>query len=86
MKVRLLAKVTGKVISLFPAIGDITQIMTRGLFTVTNSRDHWDQVVNINDHSICIRDLLFWRDNIASIEPIPLLGKATENIVFFWCK
>ncbi len=32
VKVRLLAKLAGKVISFTPALGDITQIMTRGIF------------------------------------------------------
>ena len=39
VKIRLLAKLCGKIISFTPAIGNVTQIMTRCNFFVLNERD-----------------------------------------------
>ncbi|CAC5397189.1 unnamed protein product [Mytilus coruscus] len=82
VKVTLLAKAAGKIISFSPALGHITQIMSRGLFTVINLRQDWDQSININHCSTCIRDLIFWRDNICKLEPVSLLRLDSEFYIF----
>jgi len=82
VKVRTLAKIAGKIISLTPALGDITQIMTRGLFTVINIRDHWDQTLDINSYESCVTDLLFWKHNVYSLKPINILGKESQHHIF----
>ncbi|VDI40756.1 Hypothetical predicted protein [Mytilus galloprovincialis] len=82
VKVRLLAKAAGKIISFTPALGHNTQIMSRGLFEVINLRQDWNQSININHCNACIRDLIFWRDNICKLEPVSLLGLDSEFYIF----
>ena len=48
VKVRTLAKVCGKIIAMSPALGFVTQVMTRCIFSALNLKDDWNQIININ--------------------------------------
>ena len=48
VKVRTLAKVCGKIIAMSPALGYVTQVMTKCIFSVLNLKDDWNQIININ--------------------------------------
>lgn len=82
VKIRLLAKLCGKIISFTPAIGNVTQIMTRCNFFVINERDGWDQSVNLNRCPCSIREILFWKHNINILKPVPILRLNTDFKVF----
>ncbi|VDI62510.1 Hypothetical predicted protein [Mytilus galloprovincialis] len=82
VKIRLLAKFCGKNISFTPVIGNVTQIMTRCLFSVINSRNEWDQFVDLNFYSGSIREILFWRQNIVSLKPVAILREISDFKVF----
>ena len=56
VKVRTFAKICGKIISMSPALGFVTHVMTRCIFSVLNLKDDWNQIININYHNDCIRD------------------------------
>ena len=75
VKVRTLAKVSGKIIAMSPALGFATQVMTRCIFLVLNLKDDWNQIFNINYHNDCIRELVFWKLNIFDFKPTSLLRK-----------
>ena len=66
--VKRLASVVGKIISLSACCGDVTQIMTRYLHFIVNSRDSWHSIVFIQDQAK--RELLFWRDNLRSLNGV----------------
>jgi predicted fused transcriptional regulator/phosphomethylpyrimidine kinase len=53
VKVRTLAKVSGKIIAMPPALGFVTQVMTRYIFSVLKLKDDWNQIININYHNDC---------------------------------
>ena len=76
VKVRTLAKVCGKIIAMSPALGYATQVMTRCIFSVLNLKDDWNQIININYHNDCIRELVFWKLNIFDFKPTSLLEKS----------
>ena len=59
VKIRFLAKLCGKIISFSPAIGNVTQIMTRCAFSVINLRQDWDQYVDLRQHSDSIQEIMF---------------------------
>lgn len=82
VKFRQLAKLCGKLIAMTPAIGNVTQIMTRCTFSVINLKDNWDQFINIRLHPDCINELLFWRKNISNIGSVDLLQKYADFHVF----
>ncbi|VDI53185.1 Hypothetical predicted protein [Mytilus galloprovincialis] len=82
VKIRLLAKLCGKIISFSPAIGNVTQIMTRCTFSVINLRQDWDQYVDLRQHSDSIQEIMFWKQNIHCLKPVPLLRNNSEFNVF----
>lgn len=82
VKIRYLAKVCGKLISLTPAIGNVSQIMTRCIFSVINQRENWDQYVNIRLYPDCMNELLFWKQNVSILKSVDLLQKSSEFHVF----
>ena len=82
VKIRLLAKLCGKIISFTPAIGNVTQIMTRCNFFVINERDGWDQCVNLNHYPGSIREIVFWKHNINTLKLVPILKLNTDFKVF----
>ena len=77
VKVRTLAKVCGKIIAMSPALGYATQVMTRCIFSVLNLKDDWNQIININYHNDCIRELVFWKLNIFDFKLASLLEKTS---------
>ena len=82
VKIRLLARFCGKIISLSPAIGNVTQIMTRSIYHVINERVDWDQHVDINNYPQCITEIVFWKNNISILSPLPLLTEKPEFFVY----
>ena len=73
VKVRTLAKVSGKIIAMSPALGFVTQVMTKCIFSILNLKDDWNQIISINYHNDCIRELVFWKLNIFDFKPASLL-------------
>jgi hypothetical protein len=73
IRARTLAKVCGKIIAMSPALGHVTQIMTRCMFSVLNEQSHWNQILNIAHKQDCVSELLFWKSNILKLEPQSLL-------------
>ena len=82
VKVRTLAKVCGKIIAMSPALGYATQVMTRCIFSVLNLKDDWKQIININYHNDCIRELVFWKLSIFDFKPASLLEKSYNFDIF----
>ena len=65
-----------------PALGFVTQVMTRCIFSVLNLKDDWNQIININYHNDCIRELVFWKLNIFDFKPASLLEKTSNFDIF----
>ena len=63
--VKRLAPIVGKIISLSACCGNATQIMTRYLHLIVNSRGSWHSIVFIQDQAK--KELLFWRDNLSPV-------------------
>ena len=75
VKVRTLTKKSRKIIAMSPALGLVTQVMTRCIFSVLSLKGEWNQIININYHNDCIRELVFWKLNIFDPKPASLLEK-----------
>lgn len=63
--VKRLASIVGKIISLSPCCGNVTQIMTRYLHLIVNSRDSWHSIVFLQDQAK--KELLFWKDDLRNL-------------------
>ena len=69
--VKRIASIVGQIVSLFPSCGTVTQIMTRYLHFIVNSRHSWNSSVFVQDQGK--NKLLFSRDNLKAL-----------NGVLFW--
>jgi hypothetical protein len=78
IRARNLAKVCDKIIAMSPALGHVTQIMTRCMFSVLNEKSLWNQILNIAHKQDCVSELLFWKSNILKLEPQSLLQKSSS--------
>ena len=61
---RLLAQLTGKVISMSPVLGNVTPIMTRHLYKVIDIRSSWDTFISVKRLADVQRELQFWDLNL----------------------
>ena len=59
---RLLASLTGKIISMLVALGPVARLMTRGLYALLNTRQTWCDVLSISADARS--DLQFWLTEI----------------------
>ena len=69
--VKGIASIVGQIVSLSPSCGTVTQIMTRYLHFIVNSRHSWNSSVFVHDQGR--NELLFSRDNLKVL-----------NGVLFW--
>jgi hypothetical protein len=65
-----------------PAVGFITQIMTRCMFSALNEKLDWNSNLNIYHKQDCIRELMFWKLNISNLKPVFLLEKESTYDIF----
>ena len=82
VRVRTLAKVSGKIIAMTPAVGFITQIMTRCMLSALNEKLDWNGNLNIYHTQDCIRELMFCKLNISNLKPVFLLEKESAYDIF----
>ena len=71
--VKRIASIVGQIISMSPSCGNFTQIMTRYLNLVINTRHSWNSMVVLTDPAK--EELKFWRDNLRSLNGIPFWQK-----------
>ena len=65
-----------------PAVGFITQIMTRCMFSALNEKLDWNNNLDIYHTQDCIRELMFWKLNISNVKPVFLLEKESAYDIF----
>ena len=65
-----------------PAVGFITQSITRCMFSALNQRLDWNNNLNIYHKQNCIRELMFWKLNISNLKPVFLLEKESAYDIF----
>jgi hypothetical protein len=82
VRARTLAKVSGTIIAMTPAVGFITQIMIRCMFSALNEKSDWNSNLNIYHKQDYIRELMFWKLNISSVKPVVLLEKEYAYDIF----
>ena len=78
---KALASITGKIISMSPGLGPVTRLMTRGLYTLLNTRMSWLQYLPLSDH---VRgELGFWYNKIEKFNGHNIwMGPSAVRVVF----
>ena len=80
---RKLASVTGKIISLGPVVGTISQLKTRFLHLEIEKRVHWDHQYMLKGDSKVIKELVFWRSNIVTLNKRLLFEYSIPQVVVY---
>ena len=79
---RSLARVTGKIISMQPVVGSISRLMTRYLYSATDSGECWDSPVDLLARPEVLQELQFWENNINSLTVKTFRVHAPKRFVF----
>ena len=83
LPVRRLASLTGKIISLFPVMGNIVRLMTRRCHVAIESRSSWDRDLNVSVIDSIIPELTFWRQNLRSYNSRHMKSYCKKNVVIY---
>lgn len=71
---RMLAKLTGLLISLTPSVGNISRLMTRSLYLAINQRSNWDKPINISLNVDILEELDFWQYHVRKLNGTRTFG------------
>ena len=66
--VKTIASIVGQIISMTSSCGNVSQIMTRYLHLIINSRHSWNSFVFVQDQGK--QELHFWRDNLKTLNGV----------------
>ena len=80
---RELARVTGKVISLSPVVGNLTRLITRHCYISIETRSCWDNNLFLVYPSEILRELYFWRDNVKNVNCKKLVSYRPSSVVMY---
>ena len=80
--VRSIAKITGKLISLYFVLGNITPIMSRNLYSAIESETTWDSNIKLSE--LACEELEFWLKHLGTL-PCRVLSpfwRSPERVLF----
>ena len=81
---RDLARMTGKIISLMPVIGNICKLMTKHLHHVIESRNAgWDSILDISQFDGAIKEVQFWKHKMSCKPTKQLFCSAVESVTVY---
>ena len=86
VRARKLASVVGKIISLRPAVGNVSLLMTRFLQAALNCKSGWDDCLNFNHFQFlheCYQELSFWLNNSNSFNQSQFIVYTSPTILSF---
>ena len=80
---RALAKITGKIISMSPIIGNITRLMTSSLYSTIESRVSWDYPTALRNNVNILVELKFWKDDVKNLNVRKLLVRLPPRFLAY---
>lgn len=80
---RKLAQCVGRIISMSPVLGNITRLMTRYCYICIESRSTWDSRLAIGDKDEIFNELIFWSNNINSLNTKRLDSYSKSSVIVF---
>ena len=60
-----LASIIGKILSMSLALGPVTRLMMRGMYTMLNARTSWSQQVMLTSDDL--EELVFWLEHVSGL-------------------
>ena len=81
IQARSLASITGQIISMSCAVGNITRLLTRNCYSAIEKRSSWDERLLISPE--IRQELSFWLNNIVSLNGKAMIAKSsTVGLVY----
>lgn len=80
---RQLARVTGKIISMSPVMGNITSLMTRHLYMAIEKRKRWDLFLELEFPDFVGSELNFWLQNILKLKSKSLVKYSLPHVLVY---
>ncbi|XP_072030100.1 LOW QUALITY PROTEIN: uncharacterized protein [Amphiura filiformis] len=80
---RKLASVTGKIISLGPVVGGVSQLKSRFLHLEIANRIYWDHIYRISSTSKVIEELVFWKARVQKMNKRMLFEYSIPNVLVY---
>ena len=78
---RLLASITGQIISMSLAIGPVARLHTRALHEVINKRRFWSDKLQLS--LLAHEEVLFWQSSLLSLNSRPIWFSPSATRVMF---
>lgn len=79
---RKVAALTGKIISMMPVMGSITQLKTRFLYQEILQREIWDRAFKIRDSRV-VEELFFWKHNLNILNNRVLFNYSLPQLMLY---
>jgi len=79
---RKLAKITGKIISFMPSLGNICRIMTRNLLMIIATSNNWDDYITLTDPALVELDFWFYNCQFLPSRKFILPDRVPEKIIY----
>ena len=80
---RLLAQITGKIISLLPVVGNVARLMTKFCLMEIENRSSWDALLKLKFKDSIVAELNFWLQNISSLNTRKLTNYTAKKTLVF---
>ncbi|VDI82350.1 Hypothetical predicted protein [Mytilus galloprovincialis] len=79
---RNLARITGRIVSMSPVLGNVTRLMTRNIYRLIESRVSWDYTFKLSDQDV-INELLFWKVHVSKLNVKCLSDYKIPSVVMY---
>jgi len=80
---RKLASLTGKIISLLPVVGSISQLKTRFLHLEIVKRKHWDHQYRLDSQSNVIEEIAYWKLEVSRLNKRLLFDYSIPQVIVY---
>ncbi len=80
---RKLCSVAGKILSMSLVLGNVSKLMTKGLFTTIEKRATWDTKLDISGFPQACNELGFWAENIKKLNKKLLFQQELPKVITF---
>ena len=79
---RKIAALAGKINSLYPVVGTLTQLKSRFMHQEIIRRDHWDKEYILRSDNNLITELFFWKENLFTVNEHILFDYSIPQTIY----
>ncbi|XP_071160888.1 uncharacterized protein [Mytilus edulis] len=83
LNARMLAQFAGRIISMSPVMGNVTNLMTRHIYFAIENRKTWDSKLYLVYEKCVLAELKFWQENLLELNEKRLLNDSLPRIMIY---